>query len=254
MDCKPKLVTHLDMPEVVFVGVLTKTTDKIVSTTVSEVADRRDTTEHNCAIEIDDSEGRYDAAQVEPYVRASSYPELTMSKQERIMRVLDPLGMKSKDGDFFLVGADLPDGSGRVPAIKIYFRDGKFDRSTFATNTGPVAPHHAAPLPVDALAAWRWLRSGDTGLSSLTIWAVMMDEPVGHSDVPHDVGDLGRCIRLLELFPAWSTQLDKLTRFAEWQPFVREWPQLTLRYAQATDGWKSEALGNMIVKLLAEGT
>ena len=51
-----------------------------------------------------------------------------------------------------------------------------------------------------------WLMSGDTGISSETICAVMTGSKKGGvfgADIPHDVADFGRCYRLLKNFPEW---------------------------------------------------
>jgi hypothetical protein len=81
-----------------------------------------------------------------------------------------------------------------------------------------------------------WLRGRDTGTSSLTIYAAMMNAPSPHDryDVPHDPDDFGRCYRLLNLFPDWKMRLGEVgTRFLIWRPFVREWNKLTEMYETA---------------------
>ena len=61
--------------------------------------------------------------------------------------------------------------------------------------------------------AIKWIVSDDTGTSSKVIWAVMMGVPpseIKNSSTPSDVGDFGRCYRLLKLMPEWEQRLDEL--------------------------------------------
>ena len=79
-----------------------------------------------------------------------------------------------------------------------------------------------------------WIVSGDTGLSSKTIWRVMVGvtvTPAWHEvSVPHDWSDFGRCYRLLILFP-WRIRLGEVAaQFPEWAPIVRQWDELTRLY------------------------
>lgn len=81
-----------------------------------------------------------------------------------------------------------------------------------------------------------WIVSNDTGISSKTIWAVMMnavpDQPHWTQfGVPHDGSDFGRCYRLLQLIPEWRAKLDLVAaRFKLWGPLVLAWDVLTALY------------------------
>lgn len=81
-----------------------------------------------------------------------------------------------------------------------------------------------------------WILGRDTGLSSQTIWAVMMgaaEAPYGGS-TPRDADDFGRCFRLLKHFPEWRDRLSEVAaRFPEWGPLVREWAMLESLYQSA---------------------
>lgn len=82
-----------------------------------------------------------------------------------------------------------------------------------------------------------WLLSGDTGISSETIFRVMVGStaPVawGKADIPYDPSDFGRCYRLLQLFPEWRNRLPEVAnRFPDWEPFVKEWDSLTALYEE----------------------
>lgn len=64
-----------------------------------------------------------------------------------------------------------------------------------------------------------WLLGHDTGISSLTICAVLSGKhgiaaevARGHfgADIPHDPADFGRCYRLLQAIPEWRARLEEV--------------------------------------------
>ena len=84
-----------------------------------------------------------------------------------------------------------------------------------------------------------WILSDDTGISSKTIWAVMMEvvrvpqRCRGKYDIPHDPSDFGRCYRLLKLFPEWRKNIQKVGEiFPKWRPMVERWDELTALYEE----------------------
>lgn len=76
--------------------------------------------------------------------------------------------------------------------------------------------------------------SGDTGISSETIWHVMTGFPVRRHGYPLDPSDFGRCYRLLQRFPFWRVRLPEVAaRFPrEWTLLVRHWDELTELYEE----------------------
>lgn len=94
--------------------------------------------------------------------------------------------------------------------------------------------HSDTPLIITRAA--RWIVSDDTGISSNTIWAVMMgavknDAPWHQFDLPYDSDDFGRCYRLLNLIPEWRARLGEVSaRFPIWGPMVAAWDELTALY------------------------
>jgi hypothetical protein len=86
--------------------------------------------------------------------------------------------------------------------------------------------------------ALQWIAGRDTGISSKTIWSVMMGvEVLGTEawslqyDVPLDPDDFGRCYRLLELIPGWRARLGEVAdRFPAWRPLVEHWSELEALY------------------------
>lgn len=95
------------------------------------------------------------------------------------------------------------------------------------------------PLPKSTPAgeAMAWLQNGDTGISSETIWSVMMGRrPKGqhwYPDTPSDPSDFGRCYRLLTVMPSWRERLPEVAaKYPEWKPLVEAWDELTALYEE----------------------
>jgi len=82
-----------------------------------------------------------------------------------------------------------------------------------------------------------WLLSGDTGISSKTILAVMTGSKKTDSfgiDVPRDSSDFGRCYRLLQLFPEWRVRLPEVAEaYPIWSPMVAAWDELSAMYEES---------------------
>ncbi len=100
-----------------------------------------------------------------------------------------------------------------------------------------------------------WIISGDTGTSSKTIWAVMMNVVTGkeHSftfDVPHDPADFGRCYRLLNHFPAWKKRLNEVAeKFPKWKPMIKRWDELTALFEKTKS---SEGFNYLLYQLIQD--
>lgn len=82
-----------------------------------------------------------------------------------------------------------------------------------------------------------WLMSGDTGVSSETICAIMSGRQGRYNrsqyNWPHDNSDLGRCIRLLDRIPEWRPHLGRMVEaFPFWKPLVDAWDELEALYRQ----------------------
>ena len=83
-----------------------------------------------------------------------------------------------------------------------------------------------------------WAINGDTGLSSLTIWGVMMGVKIPTDHVwryspPRDTSDFGRCYKLLQLMPEWRERLHEVSdQLPDWKPYVDEWGKLTALWAK----------------------
>jgi hypothetical protein len=93
-------------------------------------------------------------------------------------------------------------------------------------HTLPDCPRAKATTPEE------WIHGPDTGLSSKTIWSVMM----GNSAVlgmwgatePADPDDFGRCYRLLQKFPEWRARMPEVAaKYPRWAKLVAAWDELT---------------------------
>ena len=80
-----------------------------------------------------------------------------------------------------------------------------------------------------------WLGGDDRGESSETIAFVLSGLPAALVTVPRwvgsvplDVGDFGRCCRLLDRIPEWKDRLPEVAaRFSVWAPYVEAWDELS---------------------------
>jgi hypothetical protein len=90
--------------------------------------------------------------------------------------------------------------------------------------------------------ALRWIRSNDVGLSSETIFRVMMGETCARPEVPSDRSDFGRCHRLLKAFPEWLARLGEVAAaYPRWSPFVRDWSLLSTLYERVEELHRTDA-------------
>lgn len=71
-----------------------------------------------------------------------------------------------------------------------------------------------------------WLNSHDTGISSESIFHYMTLS-ISTGAPPRDPADLGRCVRLLRLFPEWAERMPEMATVSkEWKPFAKRWDEL----------------------------
>ena len=103
-----------------------------------------------------------------------------------------------------------------------------------------------------------WIVNGETGASSLTIWAVMMGavdlknkESQADFDVPCDPDDFSRCYELLKLIPEWRERLPEVAEvFAEllpaWKLLVEKWDTLIALYEEEFDSGEAPKLFDLM--------
>ena len=86
--------------------------------------------------------------------------------------------------------------------------------------------------------ATAWIIGHDTGVSSKTIWAVMIGgnpdrKNTSYWDIPSDPADFGRCYRLLKLIPEWKKDLNKVAKtFPKWKYFIDNWDKMEAMYLE----------------------
>lgn len=99
-----------------------------------------------------------------------------------------------------------------------------------------------------------WITSDDTGVSSRTIWGVMMGAMPSMIDVPHDPSDFGRCHRLLTLMPEWKARLGEVAdALPAWGPLVKAWDELETLYCEECGTGFCRKLYNRMQELIDEG-
>lgn len=87
-----------------------------------------------------------------------------------------------------------------------------------------------------------WLQGRDTGISSKTMFSALTGIPVVCYDIPYDIADIGRCIRMLKACPELRNSIYKVSdKHIEWQPFIDCWKQLEIDYEECC---KWEALSD----------
>jgi hypothetical protein len=76
-----------------------------------------------------------------------------------------------------------------------------------------------------------WLASGDCGISSKTMLFALTGIPAGDRDHPHDIADVGRCVRMLRELPFLRPKIGMvIEKFPHWMPFIDCWEHLERLY------------------------
>lgn len=69
----------------------------------------------------------------------------------------------------------------------------------------------------------RWMAGDDTGASSKAI-ACHMTGGTCDGSYPLDPADLGRCLRLLRLFPDWEPRMPEMAKYSlPWKRLAEDW-------------------------------
>jgi hypothetical protein len=72
----------------------------------------------------------------------------------------------------------------------------------------------------------KWATGRDTGLSSCAILSHMVTGECDGS-YPYDPADLGRCLRLLDLFPEWEGRIGEMGVYGPvWRRYAKSWAQM----------------------------
>ena len=98
----------------------------------------------------------------------------------------------------------------------------------------------------------RWWRGVDVGASAACIFSVFChphlkgraDEVGKRGPTPQDADDLGRCIRLLNIFPQWREEMQKVAAAfpdGAWPALVAKWHELEAADSAAQNSLLREA-------------
>jgi len=101
----------------------------------------------------------------------------------------------------------------------------------------------------------QWIRSGDTGISSVAIWRHMQGmaaESTWGPSPPLDPADFGRCHRLLAKFPEWRARIGEMARYPGWGPLVGAWGELEALYVEEKASGTGERLYAEMCRLRGE--
>ena len=110
--------------------------------------------------------------------------------------------------------------------------------------------------------AMSWIINGEVGISSKTIWAVMMgaveqeneetdEESEAYYDYPYDPDDFRRCRLLLDLFPEWKERLPEVAAaFPEWAGLVANWDKLDALYDEESPSGQAPKLYDLMQELI----
>lgn len=75
----------------------------------------------------------------------------------------------------------------------------------------------------------RWMKTGDTGTSSLTIASVLSGASLMRQgpSLPRDPSDFRRCLDLLKAVPEYRPRLQEVAdRYPRWERLIAEWDEL----------------------------
>ena len=74
------------------------------------------------------------------------------------------------------------------------------------------------------LKAAKWLLSEDTGSSSMAICRHMLFGKQKYAEYPSDPSDIGRCFRLLAIFPEWESRINEMACYGTaWISLSERW-------------------------------
>ncbi len=72
-----------------------------------------------------------------------------------------------------------------------------------------------------------WLLGNDTGSSSKSIVAYMLGIKSRNFDAPYDPAGIGRCFRLLEIFPEWENRMPEMAYTTkDWALIIQHWESI----------------------------
>jgi hypothetical protein len=91
-------------------------------------------------------------------------------------------------------------------------------------------------MDIEETQCLEWLASGDCGISSKTMLYAITGIPTDRHDHPHDISDVGRCVRMLRKLPFLRPKIEAVTeKFPHWMPFIDCWQHLERLYDECIE-------------------
>ncbi len=108
-----------------------------------------------------------------------------------------------------------------------------------------------------------WLRWGEVGLSSKTIWDCLAPKELrlnpfrkehvepSRPSVPCDISDFRRCWLLLRLIPEWQTRLNEVAeKHPAWKALVEHWNELEKLYIKEREQGYSKTFNDRLHEVM----
>ena len=107
----------------------------------------------------------------------------------------------------------------------------------------------AQAIATSSIGVIKWFLDGKIGSATKEIVRKMMGLEPRYNRVkfkedtyhPSDIDEFGKCVKLLDLFPAWRERLPEMVTVSpEWAVLVANWPKLEAEYRAEVEGKAAE--------------
>lgn len=87
-----------------------------------------------------------------------------------------------------------------------------------------------------------WQDNGEKGMSSEAMVAHFMGEMRGEYAYPRDLGDLRRCIVMMDRFPEWKNRGSSMKQYPGWEEIGANWDEIFAEFDASTECTSATAL------------